>query len=850
MTIGLVTGSVLRTSLRSLLRTPIFAFTAIAALALGIGVNTAIFSAINALMLRPAFIDDPDKIAVIGPDYVRRNVVAAPASIGDVIDAKAARHLFSHVAVMAWTNMSYTPPGGLPERIVGGSVSPGWFETFGARPLLGRTFRPDEELPGNHRVVVLSHGLWQRLFGGERDAIGRRMQFSGEEYEIVGVMPPEFRWPVTAELWHPMTMRPGFLASQPRLAGGYPMYARLRPGVTRERAQTELQSMADRAYPPREAELIREMGRRLRVRSFLEFQTTRTAAQPAPVIGAVFFVLLIACANVAGMLLARGAGRAREMAVRSALGAGRWQLMQPVLMESAMIAGAGIAAGLGVAWGLLRVLIVFAPPGEFSERFLHFDGAVLAFTIAAGAGAGLLFGVLPSWQVTSLGGSRSAAPRQRMRSALVVSEIALALVLLVGAGLFLRSVRNLQLVSPGFDTHGLMTAELQFPPGSGTAEQHAQFFRTVVDRLKATPGVTDAAISSAVPLLGNESRYNFTIPGRDLSGDPFLDVDRIAGMARRVTPDYFSTLGVRITSGRGFTDGDVKGSEPVLIADEALAARYFPRHDAVGQHLQLGRRPHRIIGVAASIRQLEPGITLERPLFYLPMYADPNAYAAFLLRGTGNLSQILRETVQAVNPGLAVFNAQPLEERVYTLLAPRRITAWVLTFFAGSALFLAALGLYGVISYSVSQRVHEIGIRMALGARAEQVTRLVLGQGLRLALLGAALGLLGAIAVSRAVARQLFQVGVLDPSGFRWDGVAAHRGRRGCQLAARPASRYRGSAYCSAPRVTPVAVRYSPMIRRINWGRLETSSLAYNRCRYVLTVCGEMPSRCAMPSSF
>ena len=353
-----------------------------------------------------------------------------------------------------------------------------------------------------------------------------------------------------------------------------------------------------------------------------------------------------------------------------------------------------------------------------------------------------------------------------MRSALVVAEVALALVLLVGAGLFLRSLRNLQLVNPGFDTHGLMTAELQFPPDDRPNEHYGLLYRAVVDRLKATPGITSAAAASAVPFLGNESRYGFTIPGRDLTGDPFLDQDRIGGMARRITPDYFSTLGVRITTGRAFTDGDIKGGEPVLIVDEALAKRYFPNQDAVGQHLQLGRRPHRIIGVAASIRQLEPGITIERPLFYLPMYADPIHYAAFLLRGNGDLGQALRGAVQSVNPTLAVFNAQPLEERVHTLLWPRQIMAWVLTFFAGSALFLAALGLYGVISYSVSQRVQEIGIRMALGARASQVVQLVLGQGLRLALAGATLGLIGGIAVSRALARQLFQVGFLDPVAF------------------------------------------------------------------------------------
>ena len=764
----------LRITIRSLTRTPLFTVTAIAALALGIGVNAAIFSALNAVLLRPSFMDDPAAIAVIGDDFTRHGLTARPTSNGTLLDAQVATHLFSHVVVHGWINFGYTPPGGTPVRVAGGAVSAGWFEAFGARPILGRTFRPSEQLPGNDRVVVLSYAAWQRLFGGEPGVLGRTMRLNGDNYEIIGVMPAEFRWPITAELWHPMTMRHGELASQPRLGGGWPLYVRLRPGVTHARAEAELQAAADLGFTPRERELAHESGHRVRVRSFLEVQATRTKVSFTPLVGAVFFVLLIACGNVAGLMLARGANRAGEMALRAALGAGRWQLMKPVLLESLLIATAGIVAGLAVAWALLRTLVAAAPPSEMPERLLRFDSWMLGFTIAAGALAGLLFGTMPAWQVAGLAASLGArggasASRQRVRSALVVSEVALALVLLVGAGLFLRSLRNMQLIKPGFDTHALMTAELEIP--AAPSDRLAQFHRAVVDRLLATPGVTAAASTSALPLLGGESRYPLSIPGRDLTGDPFVEKGRIMAMSRRVSPGYFAALGVRVLSGRSFTDGDVASSEPVLMVDEEFASRYFPGEDAVGRFLALGKKEHRIVGVAARVRQLEPGIVVARPLFYMPMYASPVPYAGFVLRGSGDLARALREAVAGVNPTLAVFNAQPLEERVYSLLSPQRIAAWLLAFFAASALFLAALGLYGVISYAVSQRTQEIGIRMALGARTDQVVRLVLSQGLRLALIGVAVGMLGALAVARALARQLANISEFDPVAF--GGMAA-----------------------------------------------------------------------------
>lgn len=756
------------TALRSLSRSPLFTLAAVGALALGIGVNTATYSALYGLLLHPKFIDDPDRLSLIGADYVRRGVSGGYAAVVEVNEALAARDLFEHAAVQGWNNFTYTPPGGVPERLVANSVSPSYFDVYGARPLLGRTLRPGDDEPGRHRVIVLTHGAWQRHFGGDRAAVGKQMLLNGEPFEVVGVMQPDFDWPPPVEAWHPMTQPPGFWTTQPKLAGGYGLYVRLRPGVTRARAEAELQARVDRAFSERERALAREGGRRVRVRSFAESVAQRAQVQPAVLIGAVLFVLLIACANVAGLVLARGADRAPEMATRAALGANRWQLMQPVMIESLCLAAAGVAGGIAFAWALLRLLVAVAPAQEVPERLVQIDLPVLAAAALAGLVAAAAFGLPAAWQdARPLARFRS---RQRGRSVLVVAQVALALVLLVGAGLFLRSLGQMQSVDAGFDTRGLITAELQIPiqrSRAGEPERVARFWRAVMEQLMAQPGVTHAALASALPLTAGDERYTFTIPGRDLTSEPFFDGDRIAGAATRITPGYFATLGVRLLAGAEF---DAASGEFTVIVDEALAARYFPR-GAVGEHLQLGSRLVRIAGVAPAIRQTLPGLGVNRPRFYLPMYHDSVPYGAFLVRGSGDLAQAVRLAVRDVDPALAVYSAQPLEERVYKFLAVKRIAAWLLAFFGAAALFLAALGLYGVISYSVSRRTQEIGVRMALGARNAQIVRLVVSQGLWLAGMGAVLGLGGSVLVARAIARQLYRVPPFDPVSF--GGMAA-----------------------------------------------------------------------------
>jgi predicted permease len=761
----------LRHSARTLLRTPSFSLIAIAALALGIGVNSAIFSIINTVLLRPAGIHDPDRVVAIRANYnVNR---AATTSLPDFADARNARHLFSAVGIQMWRNFNFTPADGFATRIIGARVTSEWFDVFGARPALGRTFRADEDSRGNQFVALLSHTAWQKLFGGEPSAVGKRVRLDGESYEIIGIMPADFRIPLSADIWIPAAVDPTGFLPQFRFAGGHTMFARLQPGVSLQQADTALRTIGMQAVAEGNFRKAAERsGWHLTVLSYSTAQTGQSRMILYALTGAVLFVLLIACANIAGLLLARGSIRVREIAVRAALGAGRWRLMRHALSESLIIAIAGSVAGLVVAYLVLRLLILLAPPGESPERILRIDVWMLLFTGLAGCASGLLAGLIPAWQESRIGsyatlkeGGRTSTGRQRIRSILVVAEVALTIVLLVGAGLFIRSFQNLQDVNPGFETRGLLTAEVSIPyeAGATAEERRARFHRLVVERLRTIPGVSHAAAAVRIPFAGGDVLSPFQIVGHT-AADQWIQ-----GGSSRVSPDYFVTLGIPVLRGRTFNDSDTFGREPVAVIDDALSRQHFAGEEPIGQFLRFGGKNHRIIGVVGTIKYTAAAVDRNRAMFYMPMFAEGTTYGTYLLRVAEDsqaMQNAIRQAVRAVDPGQAVYNIQPLEAAVSIALMQPRIAAALLSAFSQIALFLAALGLYGVINYSVAQRTQEIGVRLAVGAQTREVLRLIVLQGLRLAMAGIILGLAGSFALARVLTRELFHVSAVDPAAF------------------------------------------------------------------------------------
>lgn len=759
----------LRLALRTLLRSPSFSVVAIGALALGVGVNSAIFSIMNATLLRPAGIREPHRVVAIRANYNANR--AATTSLPDYDDARKARHLFSAVAVQMWKNFNYAPADGFAMRVIGARVTHEWFDVFGAQPELGRVFRADEDARGRHSVAVLSHSAWHRLLGGDPRAVGRRIRLDDESYEVIGVMPAEFRLPLSADLWVPAAIDPRGLLPQFRFAGGHTMYARLQHGVSLQEADAAMRTIGMQALSQDNFRKAAERsGWHLTVLSYSTAQIGASRPILYALIGAVLFVLLIACANIAGLLLARGSMRAREVAVRAALGAGRWRLMRHALAESLLIAAVGSVAGLCLAYVLLRLLIVMAA-GEAPERLVRLDAWMLLFTAAAGGASGLIAGLIPAWQESRIShatlkdGGRATARKQRGRSVLVVAEVALTIVLLVGAGMFIRSLQNLQEVHPGFDTRGLLTAEIAIPfePGEPEERRRARLHRDVVERLKTVPGVTHVAVASRIPFIGGDSLSPFQIVGR-VSDDQWIQ-----GASVRVSPDYFATLGVPVLRGRSFTNSDATGAEPVVLIDEVLQQQYFAKRDPLGEFIRFGGKNHRIAGVVAPIKQTAAAVDRRRPMFYLPMYAEGLSYGDYLIRTQSSVAAMekaIRQAVREVDPSRAVYNLQQLEDVVKHALMQPRVAAAMLGVFSMIALLLATLGLYGVVSYSVVQRTQEIGVRMAVGAEARQVLSLVVSQGLRLALTGVVLGLAGGFAIGRALSRELFHVSALDPGTY------------------------------------------------------------------------------------
>ncbi len=769
----------LRITSRTLAKNPAFTLTAVAALALGIGANTAIFSVVNEVLLNPAGVRNPERVVALRAKYDKLALRSIPVSVPDFEDVHKSTQLFEYAAMEQPGTFNYTGSG-VPERLVSASVSVEWFNVFGAKPRLGRMFEPAEDKPNANHVVVLSFGAWKRLFGQDAGALGKTIELNQTPYRIVGVMGPEFNWPANVDIWVPLGLEDSAYDPRNRFNESYNAFVRLKAGVKPAQASAWVELLNNR---------VRSDGTQLGgyakdslwgmfLVPFTDFIAGDTKTPMLVLLGAVGFVLLIACSNVAGLMLARASGRSRELAVRAALGASRRDLILQTLNESLVLACSGAVLGLLLAWVGASGLIRLAPENSGVALDVHIDTAVLVFTALAAMASGLLFGIAPAWQISRLDrfealkeGGRSGTSglsRQRLRAGLVIGEVALALALLVGAGLFLRSLASLRDVNPGFQPHGVITGFVSLPPAqySDPAKQTA-FYESVLERLRNLPGVTAAAAGLPVPFSGLGGSSSFAIEGRPAPpGDPGPHSD-----IGDVSPDYFAALKIPIRSGRVFSAQDQRNTAPVVVIDDTLAREYWASEDPIGKHLRGGRSGPwwTVVGVVGHVKQSDLAGDVVKGRRYYSLNQTPVPFATFIVRSSADparLTAALQQAVQEASPGLAVSQIKLLDDMVAASLAARRFVVMLLGVFAAMALVMAIIGLYGVISYSVAQRTQEVGIRMALGAQPAQVLRLVIGQGLKLAAIGATAGLAVSAMFSRLLKSQLFGVSAFDPLTF------------------------------------------------------------------------------------
>jgi putative ABC transport system permease protein len=767
----------LRYGLRMSLKDKGFTIVAVFTLALGIGANTAIFSVVNALLLRPLPYRNPDQLIWITEFFTQPVIEYVPAS--HFLAWSEQCQTLAQIAAYAPDNLTLTGMGE-PERLDANHVSAQFFTLLGAQLLLGRNFLPAEDRPGGEPAAIISHSLWQRRFSADRQIIGRSITLNDRGYTVVGVLPPDFRFIHPFEVWVPLALNP---AQAQRVIVN--AIARLKPGVTREQAQVEMETISRRLESGKSA--VEALFDRTRLVSLHERLAGDTRPLLLILLGAVSLILLIACANVANLQLSRAAVRQREFAVRAALGARSWRLMRQMLTESWLLALGGGALGLLLAFLLTKAFIAMTPTDMFGDIArlspINLDLSALGFTSIVSLLTGTLFGLAPAFQFSrpnppnlndSLkeGGRGHSFQRTRLRQLLMAMEVALAVVLLAGAGLLMRSFVKLLEVNPGYRPESLLTAQVS-PPALSHDESGRRnaFYREFLQRVSALPGVESAGAINHLPLTDFQLQGWLRLPGRP----QFLNLDQPAIPIGIVSEDYFRTMGIPLRAGRVFNERDHSEAQRVVILSESLARSLFPNEDAVGKQVWMpgpGEDMSTVVGIVGDVRHqgLERDVT---PQIYAPYMQSELLSATFVIRTTSDplrMAAAVRNQALAIDQGAPVYDLQTMERRLATSMSSRRFNLLLLSIFALLALTLAAVGVFSVIAHAVTQSTYEIGIRMALGASPGNILRLFVGQGMTFVAIGIALGLAGAWALTRVMATLLFGVSATDLLTFA--GVA------------------------------------------------------------------------------
>jgi putative ABC transport system permease protein len=765
----------LRYGARMLLKAPGFTAIAVITLALGIGANTAIFSVVNAVLLRPLPYPDPAALLRIyekETDTARPNerLEVAPANF---LDWRRQSRTLTEIAAWGREEQALATKD-QADPVVAASVSANFFSVLGVNPLHGRVFTPEEDNPDHDEVALLGYGLWQRRYGGDPNVVGQRVILDGWQYTVVGIMPLGFQYPRGAEIWTPLALNP--YQTQTREAHFLQVIARRQPRASLAAVRAEMETIAGslaRQYP------ATNMNWTVNVVPLLEDEVGQVRTTMLLLMSAVGLVLIIACANVSSLLVARGATRQAEIIIRSTLGASRWRIVRQLLTESALLAGLGGGLGLLLAlWGT-DVLLALSPSEIPRIQTVRLDLYALGFTLAVTVLAGMIFGMMPAVQAARInlheslkegGRSASVAPTQkRIFGALVISEIALALIVLVGAGLLLNSFLRLLRVEIGIQTSNLLTVEVNLPSarysGNDWRTQRLNFYGQVIGRIRALPGVTAVGAIDSLPLGGDQRGWTFRKEGQNLAPS-----ERPVSGFQIATADYFRAMGMRIQRGRAFTESDRDGSPPVAIINESFARHFYQNEDPLGQRIIIRNQQEarEIVGVVNDIRHFGPDRS-PGPEMYVPYYQLTAGAVPLVVRAKSEPEALIgavRKEIQAVDREVAVGKVRTMTQMMSATLGARRFALLLLGAFAAVALSLAAIGVYGVMAYAVTQRTREIGIRIAVGAQASDVLRLIIKQGLSLALIGVGTGLVGAFALTRLMTDLLFGVSATDPLTF------------------------------------------------------------------------------------